>query len=80
MCSPHGFGPQVAFLTRISIQQLLIEWKEGGSKGATWEDEGTIKDQFPDFNRVDKVVQVPGSIDRTLKVYVGVKSVLFSLN
>jgi len=33
-----------------------VQWQEGSSKAATWEDISTIKDQFLEFNLWDKVV------------------------
>lgn len=36
-------------------EQVLIEWNEGGVDGATWEDQITIQEQFPELNLGDKV-------------------------
>ncbi|XP_017425527.2 transposon Ty3-G Gag-Pol polyprotein [Vigna angularis] len=39
-----------------SVQPVLVEWQQGGPEGATLEDEITIKEQYPDFNLGDKIV------------------------
>ncbi|KOM31261.1 hypothetical protein LR48_Vigan01g081600 [Vigna angularis] len=51
------------------IPQVLIEWQEGGQESATWEDEVTIQEQYPEFNLGDKVVRGEGSNVRELIVY-----------
>lgn len=50
-------------------QQVLIEWQEGGLEGVTWEDVGTIQDQFPDFNLEDKVDNQATGIVGVWRVY-----------
>lgn len=50
------------------LQQVLVEWQEGGREGATWEDRVTIKDQYPEFNLGDKVAEGGGSNVRSLLV------------
>ncbi|WVZ12616.1 hypothetical protein V8G54_017146 [Vigna mungo] len=47
-----------------SVPQLLVEWQEGGQEGATWENEITIREQYPDFNLGDKVGVQGAGIDR----------------
>ncbi|WVZ18576.1 hypothetical protein V8G54_005898 [Vigna mungo] len=46
------------------LQQVLVEWQSGGEEGATWEDQATIKDQFPDFNLEDKEFVVLNDMSR----------------
>ena len=41
---------------REEIQQVLIQWGNGGSHSTTWEDEKNIHEQFPEFNLGDKVL------------------------
>ncbi|KOM32862.1 hypothetical protein LR48_Vigan01g241800 [Vigna angularis] len=48
----------------VEVPQLLIEWQVGGSDGATWEDEVTIREQYPDFNLGDKFGLQEAGIDR----------------
>jgi len=48
-----------------TIQQILVEWQSGEREAATWEEEQSIKDQFPYFNLGDKVASNRGSIVRS---------------
>ncbi|XP_052728408.1 transposon Tf2-1 polyprotein isoform X1 [Vigna angularis] len=57
-------GRRQAQQGKKTVPQLLIEWQEGGSDGATWEDEATIREQYPDFNLGDKVEFQAEGIDR----------------
>lgn len=51
------------------VQQILIEWQEGGQDGETWEDKIFIGEQYPDFNLGDKAdLQVEGN-DTTWRVF-----------
>ncbi|WVY89838.1 hypothetical protein V8G54_035352 [Vigna mungo] len=50
----------------LVVPQSLIEWQIGGPDGATWEDEVTMREQFPDFNLGDKVGLEEAGIDRPI--------------
>ncbi|WVY89074.1 hypothetical protein V8G54_037925 (chloroplast) [Vigna mungo] len=51
------------------VQQVLVEWQEGGQECATWEDQSTMADQYPEFNLGDKVAKEGGNV-RSWEVYV----------
>ncbi|KOM39032.1 hypothetical protein LR48_Vigan03g241400 [Vigna angularis] len=51
------------------MQQVLVEWQDGGREGAMWEDVKTMQDQYPEFNLGDKVAEGGGSNVRPLLVY-----------
>lgn len=44
-------------------KQVLVQWKGKLAEEATWEDEVTIRSQFPDFSLGDKALFQEGSID-----------------
>ncbi|CAL0329826.1 unnamed protein product [Lupinus luteus] len=46
------------------IQQYLIQWKESSAEDATWEDEYTIRSQFPIFSLEDRTAVEEASNDR----------------
>lgn len=46
------------------INQCLIQWKDGRAEDASWEDELTIRAQFPQFSFEDKTVGPAGVNDK----------------
>ncbi|KHN13802.1 hypothetical protein glysoja_016086, partial [Glycine soja] len=44
-------------------KQVLVQWKGKLAEEATWEDEVTIRSQFPEFSLGDKALFQEGSID-----------------
>jgi len=42
-------------------KQVLVQWREGRTEAATWEDATTIQKQFPEFHLEDKVDFEEGS-------------------
>lgn len=57
-------GNRVITLHDTPIHQVLVQWQGQPAEEATWEDQATIRNQFPDFNLEDKVVSDGGGIVR----------------
>lgn len=61
--------PELILATRSNTKrgetkkQVLVQWKGQLVEEATWEDEVTIRSQFPDFSLGDKALFQEGSID-----------------